>query len=448
MKSLAIFFVLFASSASANEPYWPEFRGPTGQGIAADESTPLTWSETENVRFKTAIPGRGWSSPVVLGNHIWMTTAVETPGDPTELQEAAKQHKSIGSDLELSGRLSLRAVCVDRQTGELLHNVELIEVAQPKAIHSLNSYASPTPVIEPGRLYCHFGRYGTVCLNTEDLSILWKKAFEIEHFVGPGSSPVVCDDLLILTCDGADKQFIVAVDKLSGEIAWNVDRPPIRDQEPDFRKSYCTPLVIDHHGKKQIVITGAQWFVSYAPKDGSEIWRVDHGHGFSVVPRPVADEQTIYCPSGFTGKGIFAIRTDGQGDVTDSHVLWKNQRKAPTQSSPLLHNDRIYTVTDMGVAQCLSAETGEPLWSKRLGGGYSASPLLVGDAIYFFSREGETTVFSTENKPKVLARNQLDGQHMASPAVAEGELIVRTDTHLYAIHEVKAGQTEKAAIPQ
>lgn len=430
---LSFLALLVCSSVHANEPSWPQFRGPTGQGIAADQAAPLTWSETENIRFKTALPGRGWSSPVVFGNQIWMTTAVESPGNAEELARVAKQHKSIGNQLELSGSLSLRAICVDRQTGQLLHDVELIEVAQPQAIHSLNSYASPTPVIEPGRLFCHFGRYGTVCLDTNDLSIVWQKAFEIEHFVGPGSSPVVCDDLLVLTCDGADKQFVVALDKHTGDVAWNVSRPPIRDEEPDFRKSYCTPLVIDHHGKQQIVIPAAQWIVAYAPKDGSEIWRVDHGHGFSVVPRPVADQQTIYCATGFTGKGIFAISTDGSGDVSTSHVVWNHRPKAPTQASLLLHQGHLYSVTDMGVAQCLDATTGQPVWTKRLGGGYSASPLLVGNAIYFFSHEGKTTVLSTSGRAEELATNQLDGKQMATPAVAEGELLLRTDTHLYAI---------------
>ncbi|QDS97992.1 outer membrane protein assembly factor BamB family protein [Adhaeretor mobilis] len=425
--------LLIASNASAQEASWPQFRGPGGQGHATEEHAPLTWSETENIRFKTAIPGKGWSSPVVLGNQIWLTTAIETPPDPAELEQARAAIPNAETH-QLAGELSLRAVCVDRTTGKLIHNIELIKVEQPNAIHPLNSYASPTPVIEPGRLYCNFGRYGTVCVNTDDHSIVWKKQFPIEHFVGPGSSPVLCDDKLVLTCDGADKQFIVAINKADGEKVWKVDRPAIRVKDPDMRKSYCTPLVVQHLGKKQIIIPGAQWIVAYAPADGSEIWRVDHGQGFSIVPRPVTDGMHVFCATGFAGVGMLAVRLGGSGDITGTHLEWKNHKKAPNQPSPILREGRLYTVNDQGVAQCLESATGEELWSKRLPGAYSASPLLIDERLYFFNREGLTTVLSTTGKkPEELASNQLDGQQMATPAVVDGELILRTDTHLYGI---------------
>lgn len=424
--------IVVATSMVASAADWPQFRGPDGQGASATEA-PLQWSEETGVLWKTPLPGRGWSSPVVAGDRVWMTTAVEQPADPEKFKKRVEGNP-MAAALEMAGSLSLRAVCVDRTTGKVVHNIELVHVEDPNPIHSLNSYASPTPVIENDRLYCHFGRYGTVCVDTADQSIVWRREFEIEHYVGPGSSPVLCGEVLVLTCDGADKQFIVAVDKSSGDTAWKMDRPPIRATNPDFRKSYSTPLVVEQDGSLEIVIPGAQWIIAYAADDGSELWRIDHGKGFSLVPRPVASDTHIYCCTGYMQPRLLAVRRGGQGDIGESHIDWTHSKQTPAQSSPVLYEGRIFTVSDSGIGQCLDASTGEVLWKNRLPGNYSASPLCVGDRIYFFNRDGLTTVVDAmTDKREVLASNQLDGQLMATPAVVDGKLLIRTDTHLYAI---------------
>jgi len=424
--------IVSMSFASDGAQTWPQFRGPDGQGHVTHDDVPTQWSDSEGVRWKTALPGRGWSSPVVWGNQIWMTTAIEQPATD-EAKEAKVTGDMPASALNLASKLTLRAVCVDRTTGDLLHDVKLIDVDEPNAIHSLNSYASPTPVIEEGRLYCHFGRYGTVCLDTTDLSLLWERQFLVEHYVGPGSSPVVHGDLLVLTCDGADKQYIAAIDKNTGEDQWIVDRPPIRAENPDFRKSYCTPLVVEHDGREEIVIVGAQWIIAYAPDDGHELWRIDHGSGFSVVPRPVMDDEYIYCCTGYNGVGVVAVRLGGEGDIGRTHIEWTHRQQAPTQPSPVLADGKLYLVSDNGIGQCLDAASGEVLWKKRLPGDYSASPLQAGANIYFFNRAGETTVVPISGKGNPISSNQLDAGIMATPAVVDGEFLIRTETHLYAV---------------
>ncbi|MEM6329604.1 MAG: PQQ-binding-like beta-propeller repeat protein [Planctomycetota bacterium] len=416
---------------------WPQFRGPTQQGVVPSGAAPQAWGEEQNIAWKTALPGRAWSSPVVLGGQVWLTTAVEQlASDAEAAAQSSGLAKTIGLQMSLAKRLSLQAVCVDRRSGELVRTVTLFEVDKPNSIHALNSYASPTPVLEAGRLYCHFGTYGNACLDTATGRVLWRRVLPLQHYVGPGSSPVVHDGLMVLTCDGADQQYVTALNTETGETAWKTDRPPIRATNPDFRKSYCTPLVLRRDGQTQIVVTGAQWMVAYDPDTGDELWRVDHGSGFSIVPRPVSDGERVYFSSGYPMKLMFAVRLGGRGDVTQTHVAWRSRRQTPTQPSPVLVGGRMYTVSDDGVGVCLDTADGSLVWQGRLGGTYSASPLLAGDRVYFFSREGETTVVrDAESGPEKLGVSRVDGRIMASPAVVDGVMYLRTDTHLYAIAE-------------
>lgn len=415
------------------ENWWPQFRGPGGQGHAEARDIPLKWSEKENIRWKSALPGQGHSSPVVMGDQIWLTTALQEEATP---EQQAKRKAGIpnGQSFHVAGKVSLHALCISLRNGSILHNIKVFDIEEPETVHGINSYASPSAVLEPGRAYVHFGTYGTACLDSDSGEILWTCRFPIKHFVGPGSSPVLVDDLLVIPCDGADKQFVVAVNKANGNDAWKQDRPPMRTDDGDRKKSFCTPLVIDVQGQTQVVIPGSQWIVAYDPKSGHELWRIDHGDGFSVVPRPVADERRLFFSTGFSRPAMVAVKLGGTGDITDSHVEWRTSRQAPNMPSPLLVGDRLYTASDGGVAVCLNAETGDLIWQNRLGGNYSASPLLVGDRIYFFNREGLTTVIEDSGKrPDALAENRLDGAIFATPAAIDGELILRTETHLYAI---------------
>ncbi|QDU39318.1 putative methyltransferase YcgJ [Maioricimonas rarisocia] len=387
---------------------WPQFRGPGGQGHVSSPKIPLEFGETENLTWKTAIPGTGWSSPVVLDNQIWMTTALD------------------------EGR-SLRAVCVDRNDGRILHDVEVFTPEDPCPINTKNSHASPSPVVEPGRVYLHFGTMGTACLDTKTGEILWtNESLILDHKEGPGSSPVLYENLLIVTCDGMDVQYVTALDTATGQPVWKSERSAPLHDRPDFCKAYATPLIVQVDGKDQLISPGAHQVHGYDPATGAELWHVRY-FGFSNVPRPLYDTESerIFLCTGYLKPQLWAIDPHGKGNVTDTNVLWKAEGQVPGRPSPILVNGRIYFVHDRGVATCVDAETGEVVWRDRMGGNYSASPIAVGDRIYFSSEEGKVTVIEATDEYRVLAENQLDAALMASPAVAGSSLFLRTTTHLY-----------------
>ncbi len=387
---------------------WPQFRGPDGQGHSDSLGVALAWSETEHVTWKTEIPGQGWSSPVVLGNQVWMTTATE------------------------EGR-SLRAVCVDRESGRLTHDVEAFHPAEPIEKHATNSYASPTPILEGNRVYVHFGTLGTACLDTSTAQVVWQnQELQLDHQVGPGSSPALFEDLLLFNCDGIDVQYGAALNKKTGALVWKTQRSGVIDKPNDRKKAFVTPLVI-HSGQRDLVImTAAEWVYAYDPRTGQEIWNVKHP-GFSGAPRPVFGHGLVFAGTGFMMPEMLAIRPDGVGDVTASHLAWKTDKGAPTKPSPLLVGDELYLVSDAGVVTCLDAKTGKQHYRQRWGGHFSASPIAVDGRIYCCDEEGRTFVFAPGKKYQELAVNQLSGHVMASPAVAGSALFLRTDTHLYRI---------------
>jgi outer membrane protein assembly factor BamB len=434
LVALALLPALAMTAATASDS-WPQFRGPDGQGRTDESILPLTWSETENVAWRTALPGRGWSSPVVAHGRIWVTTAEERQATPDEREGLMRNVANMGiaNQMAAVASVKLSAVELDLATGQVLRKKELFNVDAPPPIHGLNSFASPTPVIDDGRVICHFGAMGTACLDASTGEVLWEKTLEINHIVGPGSSPVIHNGLVILVCDGADKQFVAALDVKTGDVVWKVDRPPIRITDGDMRKDYSTPLVIEFDGREQVVIPGSQWFVSYDPASGAEIWRVDHGSGFSNVPRPIFDGEMVYLDTGFSKPQLWAVRVDGTGDVGATHVVWRNTQQMPTMPSPVMSGGRIFVISDGGVASCLDAATGKSIWRERLPGKYSASALLGAGRVYFCSHEGRTTVVEASNQFTVLAENELDGQLMASPAVVDGDLLLRTESHLYRI---------------
>ncbi len=427
---------LLAVSAQAKDE-WTQFRGPDGTGHSKASGIAKTWGENQNVKWKSAIPGKGHSSPVISDNQIWLTTAVEIP--LTAEAKAAKLAKIPNSKgLELAGSLSLRAVCIDRETGGILHNIELLMVNEAQPIHSLNSYASPTPVFENGKLFCHFGTYGTVAIDTVTGKVLWKnEEHHIEHQNGPGASPVVAGDVLIINYDGTDKQYVAAIDKASGKTAWTTQRSGKLDDRPDLKKAYCTSVVVeDPNTGLQVISPGANWVYGYDPKTGKELWRASYGQlGFSTVPRPIIGHGMVFVATSFMKSRLLAVKLGGQGDVSETHVAWKSDRQVPQKPSLLLVGDELYFVSDGGVATCLNAKTGDEHWSQRMPGSYSASPLFVDGRIHFFSQDGKTTVIAPGKEYKELAVNQLSDGFMASPAVAGKALFLRTETHLYRVEE-------------
>jgi outer membrane protein assembly factor BamB len=377
---------------------WPEFRGPSGQGHSDERGLPLTWSETQHVRWKAAIPGRGWSSPAIQGERIWLTTATE------------------------EGK-SLRAVSIDLKTGSILRNVEVFRLKSAGPLHSKNSLASPTPVLEGDRVYLHFGAHGTACL-TQSGEVVWKTRLDYDNGQhGPGGSPVIYDDLLIMSCDGQDAQFVVALDKQTGKVRWKKSRAGAQ--------AYTTPLVVRLPAGDQVISPGAFRAVAYEPRTGKELWQVTYGDGFSNVPRPVYGHGLAFICTGFMQPALMAVRVDGRGDVTRSHVAWTLKRGVSLTPSPLLVGDELYLVSDNGIASCVDAKTGQPYWQVRLGGNHSASPVYADGRIYFLSEEGESVVIAPGKQFKALAKNQLDGQTLASMAVSGGSIFVRSQTHLY-----------------
>jgi len=414
-----------------------QFRGPAGDGhIPGVTSLPTSWSETSNVAWKASVPGRGWSSPVIGDGTIWITTAIEEPA--TEEQLAIAQKTKLASNplakqMSVVGAITLRAIAIDLATGSLKQNIELFRVSDPEPVHSLNSYASPSPILKDGRLYCHFGTFGTACLDAATNEVLWKKKLPTEHSVGPGSSPVLYENRLIVPCDGTEAQTVVALDIKTGEIAWSTTRPPMQGTTGDLHKAFSTPLIIRVGERDQAVVVGAQWVVAYEPLSGKEIWRFRHGEGFSNVPRPVFGTGLLYICTGYMQPNLVAIRPDGKGDVTDTHTVWRFKKSVPAMPSPVLVDDGVYFVSDQGVATCLDALTGEQRWQRRIEGNFSASLLFADGKIFASNREGATKIIAPGRDYTEIGTGTLDGAIMASPVAIPGALFLRTPTHLYRI---------------
>jgi outer membrane protein assembly factor BamB len=393
---------LGSTSAAAD---WPQFRGPDGQGHATAVGSPIHWSESENIRWKVPIAGLGWSSPVVSGQQVWLTTASETEG-------------------------SLRAVCLDRETGDVLHDVEVFRKADLGRINNKNSHASPTPVIDGQFVFVHFGSEGTACL-TSDGRIAWRAQLPYDQHHGPAGSPVVWRDLVFISCDGNDVQYTVALDKLTGEVRWKADHPGAH--------AYSTPLVIDMQSGPQLLTSGGGALIAYKPQTGEELWRCTHG-GHSVIPRPSFANGLVYFCTGYWNPALFAVRP-GEGDVPDSQVAFKLRRAVPHTPSPLVAGKQLYMVSDQGVLTCADAMKGKEFWHQRLSGNFSASPTLADGKLYIVSEEGTTfVVAAASDKLHLLSENPLDGRALASPAIVDRAIYLRTDTHLYRIEEAGAIQ--------
>ncbi|MBI4602282.1 MAG: PQQ-binding-like beta-propeller repeat protein [Planctomycetes bacterium] len=397
---------------------WPELRGPTADGQSDATGLPLTWSKTENVAWKTAIHDRGWSSPVIWKDQVWLTTA------------AADGRK-------------LFTVCVDRETGAIVHDILLFEVAKPENVATINSYASPTPAVESGRVYLHYGTYGTACLDSATGKVLWtRRDLNCDHHMGPGSSPILHAHLLIFQVDGADVQYVVALDKATGKTAWRTDRSVDYERvHPMQRKAFSTPTVIRVADRLQLVSPGSRGVMAYDPLSGEEIWKVRYG-GWSMVPRPLHGHGLVFTVTDYDHPELWAIRPDGKGDVTESRVAWKLRQGVPSTPSLLLMGDLLYMVSDNGVASCVEARTGEVVWRERIGGNHASSPLHADGRISCFNQDGAAAVIRPGRQFARLAVNELDGTCMASPAIAGKALFVRTQSHLYRIEERKAREEQ------
>ncbi len=407
------------NSASAGEN-WTSYRGPTDQGHADNSDLPLHWSESNHVAWKTPLPGKGCSTPVIWGDRIWLTTA--TPE---------------GKELSI--------LCVDKKSGKILINKLLHKVAKPQPCPPINSYATPSPVIEEGRIYLSYGSPYLACLDTRTAEVRWERTdIPCRHSVGPASSPMLHKNVLISHFDGCDDQFVIGLDKQTGKTVWKTDRTITFDdidpqthrpkEEGEYRKASSSPIVTEIDGRPVLVSLGSMALYGYDPLNGKELWRLDGNASHSGVMRPIADQGVIYCRMGFL-EGLWAVQPGGARGVLDAktHVLWKFKTHVPFLSSILLVAGRLFMVNDNGIAACVDACTGKEIWKKRLGESHAASPIYARGKIYFFGQSGKTTVIEAAPNFTLLAENKLDDGFLASPAVSGDALYLRTKTSLYCI---------------
>jgi outer membrane protein assembly factor BamB len=420
--TLGLFIALAASSASAAED-WPQFGGPTGQGISAATGVPVEWSATKNVAWKVPIPGRAWSSPVLMNGKLYLTTAIGTSA-----LDGGNEPVDATSDT------SLRAMCVDAKTGKIDWDVEVFHRsrADTPPMHPKNSQASPTPVVIADRLYVHYGHLGTAALDLSAGKVLWRQTISYKPAHGNGGSPVIVDGLLVFNCDGLADPFVCALDASTGDVKWKTPR-----NSPARKKfSVATPQVIKLASGATQLISPASGFVgAYDPKDGREIWRVRYGEGYSVVPRPAFADGVIVLSSGYDKPVTYAIKVDDRmgGDVTGSRVAWKSHKAAPCTPSPLIVDSAVYLMSDNGFASCSDLKTGKVHWTQRLEGEYSASPVYAEGRVYFQSESGVAYVVKAATTFEQLAENDIGERCLASYAVADGALFIRSEHHLWKI---------------
>lgn len=413
--NLSLFAVLTLCPALlAAADSWPQFRGPTGQGTSTAKGLPTSWGETTNIIWKTAIPGKGHSSPVIMNDEIWLTAALD------------------------NGR-SRNVLTLDYRTGKIIRNQTLYTVDNTEKCHGNNSYATPTPIIEEDRVYVTFGAPGTACLSAGTGEVIWQRTdFNITYKeVAAASSPAIYKNALIMICDGEkdSEHFVTALDKMTGKTLWRTDRTYKDGKVPSHTHAFSVPLAITVEGKDQIICPGAHGVHAYEPETGQEIWCARY-NGWSVVSRPVYAKEMLYICCGVVKPMMYCINPAGaKGDITETDkIIWKTDKKVPPMPSPLFVNDRFYTMTANKLA-CRKPETGEIIWNEAIPGQHLASPAYADGNIYLFSNSGGGAVVKASDSFQMISTNRLESGCMASPAIYGKSLVVRTETHLYRIEE-------------
>ena len=402
-----------------NNSSWTHFRGSGLNGISSGSGFPLTWNDSTHIAWKAPIEGKGWSSPVVLDKQVWLTTA-------------DKEKKEM------------RAICLDLESGEQIHNKLIFTPEKLFRIHAINSYATPTPAIEKGRVYVHFGRYGTACLNSATGEKLWERTdLPVEHIQGPGSSLLIYKDKLIVHLEGTKVQQILALNKLTGETIWRTERPrELYDPMLEIgKKAYITPIIIQVKGRDLMISNGSAACIAYDPDTGKEVWRIIQGED-STISMPVESNGRLFFYTSFVTEAgdnkfaeLFAVDPDGEGDIGGTHILWRMKAPILQLSTPVVVGDYLYTVDAKGVFYCLGASDGQVIWSENLKDKFHSSPLYADGHIYVSSTRGETLVYKAGAKPELVSKNVLEGEIWATPAMIEGALLIRTSEFLYRVEE-------------
>ena len=425
-RSLFLIYLFIAVSFLASEKVcsqdrnWTHFRGSNLNGIAETKNIPLNWDDS-NLKWKTEIHDRGYSSPVVYNNQIWVTTA-----------------KPDGKELF--------AVCIDFQTGEIIYDIKVFTPDEVGRKHSLNSYASPTPCIEKDFVYVHYGSLGTACINSANGLIVWKRTdLKCKHVQGPASSPVIYKNLLILHFEGVDVRYIVALDKSNGKLVWRSDRPaePYETITEIGRKAYITPLIINVKGRDMLISNGSAICIAYEPTTGKEIWRVLNG-AESTIAMPVTENGVLYWYAGYMVDDddkkyteLLAVNPDGKGDITSTNILWKKRDGLSRNQSltPVIKEGLLYTINTRNILMCIDAATGKEIWSIHVTANYDSSPLYINGNVWFFSVKGDVLVIKAGRKYEIVAKNKMDSGIWATPAVLRNSVLIRTEKYLYRIGE-------------
>lgn len=413
-KVLFSLIALIPGVCSAAFTEWPQFRGPTGDGVSAASNVPVEWSGASGCAWTVEIAGKGWSSPVVHNGRIYFTSAVENDG----------------SDV------TLNALCFDSATGRLLWNTVVFhpDHAEAKGMHRKNTAASPTPIVADGKLYVHFGHMGSAALDLDGRIVWAQSEVKYKPVHGTGGSPLLAGGLLVFSADGAANPFVVGLDAQTGAIRWQTPRNTTAKKT----FSFSTAQLIRVGESDQIILPGSGFVGAYRPDDGVELWRVNYGEGYSVVPRPVYSHGMLFLSSGFDAASLLAIRPDGaKGDATENHIVWNLKKGAPHTPSVLVVNDLLFCVSDAGIASCVDVHNGEVKWSERLAGNFSASPVTAEGRVYFQNESGAMYVVRASSNYELLATNELGEKTLASPAVVDGALFIRGENHLFKVSASK-----------
>ena len=432
LNSIIALTIVLCLALPTHGQNWTQFRGPHGNGLASNDQVTIELNlvNKKTLRWRTETAESGWSSPITDGKRIWLTAASIVEATP-EQKEAKLANVTLANMKTVAGRVDLFAYCFDVGSGTLLHNIQLGTVDSPNPIHPMNGYASPTGVMVGDRVVLHFGQYGTWCLDVATGKELWKRQLVVDDSVGPGSSLVEYQGKIIVTCDGMDQQFVAALAIETGKQVWRTLRPKVDSDNGEYRKSYSTPILIEVDGKSQAVVPAAQWCVAYDPEDGREIWRVDHGKGFSITPMPLYVDGKVIMSTGYGKPDIVAIDPRGKGDITKTNILWRESRSGSVMPSMIRIEGLVYSISDGGIVSALRTGDGSLVWRQRLGGKFSASPFAVGRNVIVADHEGKVTIFRAGDGYEEIAKYEFGEQIMASPVPIGNDLLVRTKVALY-----------------